>query len=80
MAYLRSSSITVAGPPGNHTPFRFSRSSTCHRRRSEKAGQGWGGAHAILDTVFADFQYRLICMVCKFAQAPMPSRYIGFQL
>jgi hypothetical protein len=27
MAYLRSSSITVAGPPGNHTPFRFSRSS-----------------------------------------------------
>lgn len=40
MAYLRSSSITVAGPPGNHTPFRFSRSSDCYGRRTAGGGQG----------------------------------------
>jgi len=76
MAYLCSSSITVAGPPGNCTPFRFSRSSTCHRRRRGETGQGWGVLVAI------QWMYGHICAKAgnPFRQALSFSGYIlGFK-
>ncbi len=42
---LRSLSITVAGPPGNHTPFRFSRPSSSYCRTRGKRGQGSALSH-----------------------------------